>query len=314
MTTTLSPVQKADTPAPVGGVAVDQERTILHGISWKTYESLLEDYRDRSAPRFAYDRGVLEIKSPSSVHERSNWAVTRLVEIVCEARGLEYDNLGSTTFKRDDLVRGFEPDSCFYIQNIERVADVEEINLRHDPAPDLVIEIDLTSPSLNKLPLYAQIGVPEIWRLLPGDGMTIFLLEEGTYQETNASAALAPLSREDIENWVAQSRTMRRIEWLRREAGENSSAAATGRAGSALKHGGRRRIPAAGAQGDGAAAGFPGAGLGGAFRAKPAQVAAARQGLIRRDTVLNHGPVGRQHRADAAQDARRQGILCSGSS
>ena len=58
-----------------------QERVILHDVSWKTYECLLEDHIDRSAPRFAYDRGTLEIMSPSSVHERNNWALARLVEV-----------------------------------------------------------------------------------------------------------------------------------------------------------------------------------------------------------------------------------------
>ncbi|MBA3471901.1 MAG: hypothetical protein H0T57_01510, partial [Rubrobacter sp.] len=37
---------------------------------WETYERLLEEDPDRSAPRFFYERGVLEIVSPSFEHEQ----------------------------------------------------------------------------------------------------------------------------------------------------------------------------------------------------------------------------------------------------
>lgn len=94
-------------------VATQEQRLVLHNISWGTYERLLADHE--SAPRFTYDRGELEIMSPMREHEQINRAIASLVEIVAEVLGVEYDNLGSMTFKRRDLERGFEPDSCFYV-------------------------------------------------------------------------------------------------------------------------------------------------------------------------------------------------------
>lgn len=72
--------------------------------------------------------------------------------------------LGSKTFKREDLLKGFEPDSCFYIQHVEAISGKDEVDLNTDPPPDLVIEIDITSPSLPRLPIFAGVGVPEVWR------------------------------------------------------------------------------------------------------------------------------------------------------
>lgn len=129
------------------------QTVILHGVSWKTYESLLADHTDRSVPRFAYDQGELEIVSPSPKHEKLNRGLALLVEVVAEEFGIDVYDLGSTTFKREDLERGFEPDSCFYVQNEERVRGKDRIDLETDPPPDLVIEIDITSPSLDKHPI-----------------------------------------------------------------------------------------------------------------------------------------------------------------
>lgn len=45
-----------------------------------------------------------------------------------------------------------------------------DLNLRQDPPPDLALEIDLTSKSLDRLPIYARFGGPEVWRYEPGQG------------------------------------------------------------------------------------------------------------------------------------------------
>lgn len=131
------------------------QRVVLHGTSWETYERLLADHENHSAPRFTYDRGELEIMSPSPEHEKLNRRLSQLVMALTEEMEIEAEDFGSTTFRREDLERGFEPDSCFYIQNEERVRGKDRIDLAVDPRPDLVIGIDITSPSINKLPIYA---------------------------------------------------------------------------------------------------------------------------------------------------------------
>jgi Uma2 family endonuclease len=191
------------------------QRLILEDVSWETYERLLADHENRSAPRFTYDRGRMEIMSPLPEHEEYNRALEALVVTVLVEWGQNFRNLGSTTLKRSDLERGFEPDSCFYIQNADRIRGKSRIDLTRDPPPDLIIEVDFTSPSLNTLPLYAQVGVPEIWRYDAG-AMSLLLLGAGTYQEREESVALAPLSASVLTSLLAESRIFRRPAWLRK--------------------------------------------------------------------------------------------------
>jgi Uma2 family endonuclease len=192
-----------------------ETRVLLNDVSWETYERLLADLQNSSAPRLTFDRGVLEIMSPRQEHEEDNRAIALLVEIVAEARGISIRNLGSTTFKREDLARGFEPDSCFYIRNAARIRGKAPVDLTVDPPPDLVIEIYLTHSSLNKPSIYAQIGVPEVWRYDDGE-LVILTLADGAYRESEESTVLPGLDRTTMAALMEDSHSLDRIEWLRK--------------------------------------------------------------------------------------------------
>lgn len=125
------------------------ERMVLHHISWETYQHILRDHEYRSTPRFGYDRGTLEIMSLLSIHEGYNRLIELFVSTVGEEVDVDLYSLGSTTFAREDLKRGFEPDSCFYFANRERIRGKTRINLYEDPPPDLVFEVDITHSSLD---------------------------------------------------------------------------------------------------------------------------------------------------------------------
>jgi Uma2 family endonuclease len=112
---------------------VSEQRILLDNIPWDLYEGLLAAYRDRSVPRFTYDRGQLEIMSPSAEHEQLKETVTLLVNIVAEEMPINVEGFGSTTFRREDIARGFEPDACFYIDNLARVKGKSELDLTEQP-------------------------------------------------------------------------------------------------------------------------------------------------------------------------------------
>jgi Uma2 family endonuclease len=195
-----------------------EQRVTLHNVSWETYVRLLADLQDSSAPRLTYDRGTLEIMSPSSEHERYNRTVARIVEELAVERNVNFDSLGSTTFRRDDIDRGFEPDSCFYIQNAGRILGKKRIDLTVDPPPDLVIEIDITVSSLDKFPIFAQVGVPEVWRF-DGGRLAIYELAGGEYQERDASITFPAVTASDVTAFIKESETMDRPEWVRKLRG-----------------------------------------------------------------------------------------------
>lgn len=190
-------------------------RVILHGVTWATFERLLADRGDSAGPRLAYDQGTVELTMPSPEHEWLKGTLTQIVDAIAFARDLHYQNLASTTFTRQDLDRGFEPDACFYIQHAADLQDIEHLDLATDPPPDLVIEIDITNPSLNKLPLYAAIGVPEVWRYTR-DGIQLYQLQGDEYESIVSSVVLPGISRTDLENFVDQSReTTHRTAWFK---------------------------------------------------------------------------------------------------
>jgi Uma2 family endonuclease len=185
---------------------------VLDNVSWRTYESLLADYRDRSVPHFSYDRGLLEIMSPSTPHERDNRTIALLAEIVAEELGINVIDVGSMTFKRRDLEQGFEPDSSFYIQHEAVVRERTQIDLAVDPPPDLVIEIEVSHPAIAKLPMFAAMGIPEVWRF-DGERIVILRLEGGTYHETAKSLAFPFLTGEVVTRFLVESRTLKRTAW-----------------------------------------------------------------------------------------------------
>ena len=110
---------------------------LLPGVRWETYESLLADMQDSHAAHFAYDQGMLEIMAPSHEHESLKHVIAMLVEVLAEEMEMDIHGGGSTTFRREDLAKGFESDECFYIQHAERVRGKKQIDLAQGPiSPD----------------------------------------------------------------------------------------------------------------------------------------------------------------------------------
>jgi len=191
------------------------QHIVLYGISWETYERLLADLVDSSAPRLTFDQGVLEVMSPTAEHEEYNRTLALLVEVVAEELQINVRRLGSTTFKRQDLLTGFEPDSCFYIQSTQGIRGKKRIDLTQDPPPDLVIEIDLTNPSLDRFPIFARVGVPEVWRY-DGSRVQIFKLTGEQYVEVGQGVALPPLTSTVVTLFLEDSMELESTAWLRR--------------------------------------------------------------------------------------------------
>jgi Uma2 family endonuclease len=202
--------------------AEGEQRTVLREIQWGTFEQILADRGEKSTPRLFFDRGDLEILSPSDIHEDFKETITYLLIVACEETNTTWRALGSFTHERADLQRAVEPDVCFYIQS-EPLVRGKRIDLAVDPTPDLAVEIDITSSSIDKLSLYAALGTPELWRY-DGRALRILTLQGGKYELSEQSKAFAwlPASRltEALAGVLAEGqhvagRTFR--EWVRQE-------------------------------------------------------------------------------------------------
>jgi Uma2 family endonuclease len=170
---------------------------LLKNISWQTYESLVNELAEQPGIRLNYDRGTLEIMTPSDPHEGNKEILGRFVETVTEELNVEIRSLGSRTCKREDLARGLEPDKCYYIENESLIRNVKQIDLNEYPPPDLAIEIDITSSSINRMELYASLGVPELWRY-DGSRLIFYQLEGQQYVEREVSPHFPFLSPSEI--------------------------------------------------------------------------------------------------------------------
>jgi Uma2 family endonuclease len=180
-------------------------RNAVLPISWQTYKTMLVDMGDRRSARLAYDRGVLEIRMPSDLHEAINRLLARIVGVLAEEFDLPLKEFGSVTLNRNDIKKGAEPDSSFYIQNADRIRG-NTINISVDPPPDLVIEIDITNSSMRSFAVYQQLGIPEIWRYANGS-VKIFQLQDGNYLECEFSLTFTTISGAILDSFLRMSET-----------------------------------------------------------------------------------------------------------
>jgi Uma2 family endonuclease len=191
-----------------------EQQVVIHDVPWDVYEGLMCAQQNHSAPRFTYYNGELEIYMPSERHEKINRRFEILVSVLAEEFDLEIESYGSTTYRRKEAAQGVEPDCCFYIQSVEKIAGVQKLNLAVHPPPDLVVEVDVTSPSLDRFPIYADLRVPEIWRYSQ-EAVKIYALRDGKYHETETSLALPKVTGEVLTRFLAESQTLKRSAWLK---------------------------------------------------------------------------------------------------
>jgi Uma2 family endonuclease len=187
---------------------------VLRRIAWDTYQALVCDLESQPCQRLTYDCGLLEIWMPLPPHERYKKVLGRVVEIVTEELGIEVCSLGSTTWRRKDLAKGVEPDECYYIQHEPMVRGRVDIDLTVDPPPDLVIEVDMTSVSVPRLPIYQVLGVPEVWRF-DGERIKILSLAADEYREIEESLVLPMVKVEALQDFMEQVLRMGETSWAK---------------------------------------------------------------------------------------------------
>jgi Uma2 family endonuclease len=203
-----------------------EERTFLQGISWNLYENLLAEIGDDGKARLSYYRGDLEFMTPLPAHENYNRKIERAIVVLAEEQDLDYNLFGSMTIKRPDLEAGKEPDSCYYIANEAAVRGKTKLDFTQDPPPDLAIEIDITSSSINQLSLYATLGVGEVWRY-DGAILTFYQLQSGGYVSVDRSPTFPILSPDRVLEFLTDCQTdgvNQAVKNLRKWIQENSSA------------------------------------------------------------------------------------------
>ncbi len=189
-----------------GNLSSSDQRVYLGHVSWSTYVEL-SDSAESPRGRLAYDNGVLEIMSPSTLHESLKRFIGRLIEIWTMEQSIEIRSVSSTTFRRPDLFKGVEADESYYVRSVEVVRHVPEIDLRIHPPPDLVVEIDVSRSSALKMNIYAALEVAEVWRF-DGTRLQIAALQEGKLDEVPESLVLPRFPLEFVARLIAERTSM----------------------------------------------------------------------------------------------------------
>ena len=180
MSTQTTEYLEAVNHLPPGAALVFQQ------VRWEEYEQLSKDLVDRPGVRVSYNEGRLEIMSPLPEHEEYKESIYSMVRIFSVETGIELETRGSATWKRRSIRKGAEPHTCCYVASAARIIGKRRIDLESDPPPDVAVEIDTTNESLSKFPIYAALGVPEIWRY-DGKHAHIYELAARAYSETAES-------------------------------------------------------------------------------------------------------------------------------
>jgi Uma2 family endonuclease len=198
----------------------DVQHLVLDDVSWEFYERLLREIGNRQI-RVTYDQGRMEIMAPLAEHEGPKRSIGRLIEMLTFELDIPIASYGSTTFRSKAKAKGLEPDECYYVQNERRTRRRKRLDLRKDPAPDLVVEIDVTSRSLPRRPIYAALGVPEIW-LHDDGGLQCLHLINGVYLPRKMSMAFPFLEPAQLLRFVqmipevGETQSLRKfVEWIR---------------------------------------------------------------------------------------------------
>jgi Uma2 family endonuclease len=197
------------------GAERDASSFVFDGVSWDDYEAMLRIVGDRPI-RVTYDRGRMEIMSPLWTHGNPSFLIGAMVAVLVEELGIRFEPADPVTFRSRDVEKGAEPDKCFYFgANAARVCGKRDITLPDDPPPDLVVEVDLTASSVERFPIFAALGIPEVWRLSDQGLEFLHLQGDSTYRAAERSRAFPDLLASEAERFLRLGLESDKTAWLR---------------------------------------------------------------------------------------------------
>ena len=178
----------------------------LSGVSWEDYENLVQTVGEARNLRITYDEGRMQIMTLSFKHEYYGDFIKRLVDRLNYVFRIRVIFFGSATLKRQRQLKGAEPDACFYVQSAPIIGHKINLDLRVDPPPDVVLEVDIHHESVSRFHIYEGLGVPELWHY-DEQKLTIYLLTEGRYEIAANSTAFPILTGAILTEFLTRSQS-----------------------------------------------------------------------------------------------------------
>lgn len=201
----MTPTPTPKTPQPKPRRRKPGRAVVIHGVPWEMYEKLRMILDGKRGMKLTYDREELEIMVPSLDHDFGDRVLGVLIQILAEELGVPIRPGGATTMKLRKKLKAIEGDEIFWLANAPAMAGVRDLDLKIHPPPDLAIEVDVSRSSMNRLAVYAKLGVPEVWRL-DGDTLTFHVLVGKRYVDAMHSRSFLLVSPTDLIPFIQRAR------------------------------------------------------------------------------------------------------------
>jgi Uma2 family endonuclease len=169
-----------------------ERRFVIDGVPWATYVALRDALDDHGGLKLTYLEGALELMSPSGLHEEAKTLIARLLEVRALECDVDLRGFGSTTFRSEAKERGLEPDECYKLGPLDEGG-----------VPDIAIEVSVTTGLVDKMAVYAGLGIPEVWSWRPASArIEILVLVGDRYEPRPRSEVLPALDLEVLARFV----------------------------------------------------------------------------------------------------------------
>ncbi len=188
--------------------AGQEPHIFLSGVTWEGYEAFVRGIGAQRSLRITFDRGDMELMTISGRHDFYKHVLRRLVEILTFELDVPVRGYGSATLQRKDIERAIEADEWFYLESEHAVRGKLDLDMMQDPPPDLAIEIEISRSLLSRMPVYAAMKVPELWRF-DGETLTAHVLAaDGNYQHVERSPTFPNVPLEELVRFVHMAVSM----------------------------------------------------------------------------------------------------------
>lgn len=161
----------------------------INDVSWEDYEKLLHELGDVSWCKVSYLDGLLEIMAPGRKNETIKELTSIIITTYCYEKDIECFPIGSTTLRNQELITGKEPDASYAIETDKDL-------------PDIAVEVNYSSGSIDDLEKYKRLGVPEVWIWNRNNELEIYILENEKYSKSPESKILNSLKSNMVQKYV----------------------------------------------------------------------------------------------------------------
>jgi Uma2 family endonuclease len=185
----------------------------LSDVGWEEYEHLIQAVGEAPSLRISYDQGRMQIMTLSFKHEYYAHIIEHLIGRLSSILRRKVFFFGSATLKKQKRLKGAEPDACFYVQSAPIIGNKINLDLRVDPPPDVVLEVDIHHESFSRFHIYEGLGVPELWHY-DEQTLTIYQLREGRYESVTTSIAFPMLTSAVLTEFLTRSQSEDQYETL----------------------------------------------------------------------------------------------------